>query len=150
MAFASGTVILCPLAIWFSRKFWSWMVFFGSLFDQFVSSFDRADRLSISQFDAVRFIDFSAKDFDRWVQWIRDSCFVFDFWQSKIKVCWSWCYYCVDFGFWNALLDLSFFACLMMAQPILLFFCDFSWRSLLHLFICGHWPYLFRSDNGSC
>ena len=25
------------------------------------------------------FIDLSAKDFDRWVQWIRDSCFVFNF-----------------------------------------------------------------------
>ena len=50
------------------------MVLFGSLLDQFVSSFDRANGLSIFQFDAVQFIDFSAKDFDRWVQWIRDSC----------------------------------------------------------------------------
>ena len=45
------------------------MVLFGSLLDQFVSSFARANGLSIFQFDAVRFIDFSAKDFDRWVQW---------------------------------------------------------------------------------
>ena len=36
------------------------MVLFGSSLDQFVSSFDRADGLSILQFDAVRFIDFSA------------------------------------------------------------------------------------------
>ena len=62
------------------------MVLFGSLLDPFVSSFDRANGLSIFQFDAVRFIDFSAKDFDRWVQWIRDSCFVFNFWKSKIKI----------------------------------------------------------------
>ena len=55
------------------------MVLFGSLLDQFVSSFDRANGLSIFQFDADRFIDFSAKDFDRWVQWIRDSCFGFNF-----------------------------------------------------------------------
>ena len=58
------------------------MVLFGSFLDQFVSSFDRANGLSIFRFDAVRFIDFSAKDFDRWVhmvQWIRDSCFVFNF-----------------------------------------------------------------------
>ena len=55
------------------------MVFFGSLFDQFVSSFDCANVLSIFQFDAVRFIDFSAIFFERWVQWIRDSCFIFNF-----------------------------------------------------------------------
>ena len=41
------------------------MVLFGSLLDQFVSSFDRANGLSIFQFDEVRFIGFSAKDFDR-------------------------------------------------------------------------------------
>ena len=58
---------------------------FGLLLDQFVSSFDRADGLSIFQFDAVRRIDFSAKDFGRWVQWIRDSCFVFNFCKSKFK-----------------------------------------------------------------
>ena len=39
------------------------MVLFGSLLDPFVSSFDRANELA-----AVRFIDFSAKDFDLWVQ----------------------------------------------------------------------------------
>ena len=50
------------------------MVLFGSLLNQFVSCFDRANGLSIFQFDAVQFIDFSAKDYDRWVQWIRDSC----------------------------------------------------------------------------
>ena len=41
--------------------------------------FDRANGLSIFQFDAIRFIDFSAKDFDQLVQWFRDSCFVFNF-----------------------------------------------------------------------
>ena len=50
-----------------------------------VNSFDLANGLSIFQFDAVRFIDFSAKVFGRWVQWIRDSCFVFNFCKSKIK-----------------------------------------------------------------
>ena len=59
------------------------MVLFGSLLDQFLSSFDRAkftaNGLSIFQFDAARFVDFSAKDFDRWVRWIRDSCFVLNF-----------------------------------------------------------------------
>ena len=85
MAFARATVILSSLVIWFSRKSQSWMVLFRSLLDQFVLSFDRADGLSIFQFDAVRRIDFSAKDFGRWVQWIRDSCFVFNFCKSKIK-----------------------------------------------------------------
>ena len=37
------------------------MVLFGSLLDQFVGSFDRANGLSIFQFDAVLFVDFSAK-----------------------------------------------------------------------------------------
>ena len=46
------------------------MVLFGSLSDQFVGGFDG---LSMFQVDVVRFIDYSAKDFDRWVQWIRDS-----------------------------------------------------------------------------
>ena len=55
------------------------MVLFISLLDQFVSSFDRPNGLSIFQFDAVLFIDFSAKEFDRCVLWIRDSCFVFNF-----------------------------------------------------------------------
>ena len=32
------------------------------MLDQFVSSFDRANGLSIFQFDAILFIDFSAKD----------------------------------------------------------------------------------------
>ena len=72
-------VFMCSLVIWFSRKFWSWMVLFELLLDQivtqFVSSFDRVNGLSIFQFDAVLFIDFSANFFDWWVQWIRDSCF---------------------------------------------------------------------------
>ena len=54
---------------------------FGSLLDQFVSSFDRAHDLSILQFDAVLFIDFSANDFDRWVHQIRDS--------YEFNFCWS-------------------------------------------------------------
>ena len=55
------------------------MVFLGSLLDQFVSSFNRVNGLSIFEFDAVLSIDFSSKDFDRRVQWIRDSCFAFNF-----------------------------------------------------------------------
>ena len=51
MAFARATVILGFLTIWFSRKYQSWMVLFGSLLDQFVSRFDRANELSILQFD---------------------------------------------------------------------------------------------------
>ena len=62
------------------------MVLFGSFLDQFVVSFDRANGLSIFRFDAVRSIDFSANVFDRWVQWIRASCFVFNFWKSMIKI----------------------------------------------------------------
>ena len=39
------------------------MELFRLLLDQFVGSFDRANGLSIFQFDAVLFIDFSAKEF---------------------------------------------------------------------------------------
>ena len=38
------------------------MVLIGLLLDQFVSSFNLANGLSIFQFDAVRLIEFSAKD----------------------------------------------------------------------------------------
>ncbi len=38
------------------------MVLFGSLLDQSVSSFDRANVLSTFEFDAVRFIDFSTRN----------------------------------------------------------------------------------------
>ena len=58
----------------------------------------------------------------------------------------EWCFYCVDFEFWNALLDLSFFACSMMVRTILLFFFGFFWRSGLPvleywmwLYVWGHW-----------
>ena len=56
----------------------------------------------------------------------RDSCFVFIFWKSEIKI-----YVGVDainmsiFSFET--LDLSFFAYLMMVPTILLFFRDFFW-----------------------
>ena len=62
------------------------MVLFRSLLDQIVNRLDRANGLSIFQFDVVQFIDFSAKDFDLWVQWKRHRCVVFNFWKSKIKI----------------------------------------------------------------
>ena len=107
MAFARATV-LCFLVIWFSTQSRSLMVLFGSLLDQFVSSFDRANRLSMFQFDAVRFIDFSANDFDLSAQWItRDSCSVLDFWKSKIKIYVVVDAYCVNYEFWNACCSIS-------------------------------------------
>ena len=56
---------------------------FGSLLDQFVSSFDRANGLSIFQFDLLTF---QQKNFDQWVLWIMDICSVFNFWKSKIRI----------------------------------------------------------------
>ena len=59
-----------------------------SLLDQFASSFDRANGLSIFQFDAIHRL--FSKRF--WLmgkmesEWIRNSCFVFNFWNSKIKI----------------------------------------------------------------
>ena len=51
--------------------------------------------LSLLQFDAVWFIDFPEKKIDLWVQWIRDSCIVFNFWYPRSRFMletWSWCY----------------------------------------------------------
>jgi hypothetical protein len=42
-------------------KFWSWMVLFGSMLDQFEISFARAFVLSIFEFDTYWFIDFSTR-----------------------------------------------------------------------------------------
>ena len=57
--FARAIEIPISFVIWFSLKFRSWMILFGSLLDQFVSSFGRANVLSIFEFDADWFIDFS-------------------------------------------------------------------------------------------
>ena len=59
------------------------MVLFGSLLDQFVSSFDRSFVLSTFKFDAVQFITFPR---DRRIQWIRDSCSVVNFQETMIKI----------------------------------------------------------------
>jgi hypothetical protein len=59
--FARATEIPISFVIWFSWKFRSWMVLFGSLLDQFVSSLARANVLSIFKIDADWFLDFSAR-----------------------------------------------------------------------------------------
>jgi hypothetical protein len=50
--------------IWFSWNFWSWMVLFAPLLDQFVSSFARANLnvLSIFENDTDCFIGFSTRN----------------------------------------------------------------------------------------
>jgi hypothetical protein len=59
--FARATEIPISFVIWFSWKFRSWMVLFGSLLDQFVSSSARADVLSKFEFDADWFFDISTR-----------------------------------------------------------------------------------------
>jgi hypothetical protein len=59
--FARATDIPISFVIWFSWQFRSWMVLFGSLLDQFVSSFARANVLSKFEFDADWFFDFSTR-----------------------------------------------------------------------------------------
>jgi hypothetical protein len=57
--FTRATEIRISFVVWFSWKFRSWMVLFGSLLDPFVSSFSRATMLSIFEFDW--FDDFSTR-----------------------------------------------------------------------------------------
>ena len=120
-----------------SRKSRSWMVLFWSLLDQFISSFDFANGLSIFQFDALWFIHFLAKDFDRWVQWIKDSCFVFNYWKSKIKIYDNFIlesmlllhrFWVVKRVAWSQAI-LSFLAWCQILPITLLFFRDSFWRS---------------------
>ena len=92
-------------------------------------------------------------------------------------------FYCVDFEFWNALLDLSFLRLfndgsdntallswfLLKIRSVrildttvcsgsLVWLFSPAWDAVkltlpgcwLHLYFRGHWPYQFRSNNGSC
>ncbi len=56
--FARATEIPISFVIWFSWKFRIWMVLYGSLLDQFVSSLARANVLSKFELDADWFINF--------------------------------------------------------------------------------------------
>ena len=60
------------------------MVLFGSLLDQFVSSFHRSNVLSTFEFDAVRSSLFR-KSVDQRIQWNRGSCSVY-FQETMIKI----------------------------------------------------------------
>ncbi len=59
--FARATEFPIAFVIWFSWKFWSWMVLFVSLLGQIASRFARADVLSIFEFDVDWFLDFSKR-----------------------------------------------------------------------------------------
>ncbi len=69
------------------------------------------------------------KDFDQKIQWIRDIFWVFNLWESKIKI-----YVgvdgdiCVNLEFWNSLIELGYFAGTLVGPTILLFFRCFFWR----------------------
>ncbi len=59
--FTCATEIPISFVLWFSWKFRSWMVLFGSLLNQVLSSFTSAYVLSILEIDADWFIDCSTK-----------------------------------------------------------------------------------------
>ncbi len=59
--YSSATEILISFVIWFSWRFRSWMVLCNLVLDQFGSSFARYNVLSIFEFDADWFIDFSTR-----------------------------------------------------------------------------------------
>ncbi len=127
--FARATEIPISFVFCFSWKFRSWMVLFGSLIDEFVSSLARANVLSIFEFDAGWLVDFLTRiliyGFNEF-----ETFFYLNFHESKIKI-----YVGVDdnicdnLEFWNSLLELGWFAGSMVGSTILLFFRYFFWRS---------------------
>ncbi len=146
--FARATEIPISFVIWFSWKFRSWMVLFGSLLYQSVDSFARA-YATLCSFNIrirCRMIHWLViKDFNQQMQWIRDILLVFDLYESKIKI------YdgvdgviCVKLEFWNSLLELGCFAGSIVHSTILLFFRCFFWRSGLlecwiRSYVWSHW-----------
>ncbi len=74
LTFACATKIKFSFVIWCSWKFSELNRLFGSLLDQFVSSFARADELASFEFDSDWIIDFSFF-----------HCF---FWRSGLLECW--------------------------------------------------------------
>jgi hypothetical protein len=125
------------------------MVLFGSLLDQFVIFFSCQLECAFNIRIQCRLIIYPLtfhlnKDFDQQIQWIRDIPFVFNLWESKIKI-----YAGVDGDIcvkWNSLLELGCFAGSMVGPMILLFLHCFFWRPGLleswcwiQLYGWGHW-----------
>ena len=106
MSVARATEILGALMIWFAWKSRSWIVLVCSLLDQCVGS--RANGLSTFRFDAVWFIDFSAKtlidDFNGFGTVILSLISENPTSRFMLELMLLSC--CVDFEFWYALLDL--------------------------------------------
>ncbi len=98
--FARATEISISFVIWFSWKFRSWMVLFGSLLNRFVRSFARAYVLSKLEFDADWCIDFSVK-----ILIIRfiglETFFLYLFYKNSrsrfMLETWSWWWYLCQF-----------------------------------------------------
>ena len=174
-AFARATVILSSLVIWFSRKSWSWMVLFGSLLNQFVGRFDRANGLSIFQFDALTFLQKILIDGFNGL-WTVVLSLISEITRSRLmlELMLLLCRFWVLKRVARSQLLCLFNVKLMMVPTILLVFRDFFWRlglleywirsfvlssmgrrwthprrlaSTVQLSFRGHWPYRFRSDD---
>ena len=118
------------------------MILFGSLFFQFVSGLVRDNVLSTFEFNAVWFVSFStwnfwSMDFMDW-----DSCFVFNPKNLRLKFCvGSLWWYCVEFEFWNSLLEVCCFADSMVGPDgaVLLpwFLLKVRYARILDTFVCS-------------
>ena len=171
--------VLSWVVIWFSWKSLSGMILFCSLLDQSVGmlrlmGFQHSD---LMQFDSLIFQQrFCSSGFNGFGTLVLSLIFE----NSRSRFMLELMLLLCRFWVWNPLLDLSFFACLMMVKTILLFLRDFFWRSVrmldtivfsgllslfspawdavklvlprcwLHLSFRCHWPCRFRSDDGSC
>ena len=121
------------------------------------------------EFDAVWSITFSTELKMLWIK-LRWTLWI----GTVILSSWRLWWYCVDFEFWNTLLEFGCFTNLIVVPTVLFFFWDFFWRSglweywirsyvrghcfgcslcwtytasWLHLSFRGHWPYRFRHAN---
>ena len=118
------------------------MTLFGSLFVQFVSGLVRDNVLSTFEFNTVWFVSFStwsfwSMDFMDW-----DSYFVFNPKNLRLKFCvGSLWWYCVEFDFWNSLLEVGCFADSMVGPDgaVLLpwFLLKVRYARILDTFVCS-------------
>ncbi len=125
--FARATKLPICFVIWFSWKFRDWMVLFGSLLDQFVNRFARANVLSKFELDADWFIDFSTRILINRFNGLETSflSWIYRNQRSRFMLRVN-CDICVNLEFRNSLLELGCFAGSMVDPTMLLFFRCFS------------------------
>ena len=117
--FARATEFPISFMIWFSWKFRSWMVLFGSLLDQFVCSFARANVLSKFEFDADWFFDFSTRISINRFNGLETFFVSLIYTNPRSRFMLELMDICVNLEFRNSLLELGCFAGSMVGPTVL-------------------------------